>query len=84
MLRTTSGDFVDDGIPTDGLSGLSARHSMQMRRSETFGRNSIASIRSRGDSQRLLHRDEEVGLRDLADDSESEEEMRVLPSPKPR
>jgi hypothetical protein len=69
----------DDGIPTDGLSGLQSRRSMQMRRSETFSR---ASVSRRRDSavQRLL-RDEEsaVGLRNLTEEddagTESENEM---------
>jgi len=69
----------DDGIPTDGLSGLQSRHSMQMRRSDTFARASVTGrISSAG--QRLLGRehDEEaaVGLRELTEDSdESESEM---------
>lgn len=69
----------DDGIPTDGLSGLQSRHSMQMRRSDTFARASVTGQRSSA-GQRLLgrERDEEaaVGMRSLTEDSdESESEM---------
>lgn len=71
--------FVDDGIPTDGLSGLQVRHSMQMRRSETFTRNSHGGTTPRATDfadRRLLGDDEAtVGLRDLAEESESEDEM---------
>jgi hypothetical protein len=85
LLRANGSEFVDDGIPTDGLSGLSARRSMQMRRSETFGRSSIASAGRRSDAnQRLLARDEEVGLRDLTEDSDSEDEMHRATSPRSR
>ncbi|KAA8894629.1 DUF803 domain membrane protein [Sphaerosporella brunnea] len=75
----THAHAFDDGIPTDGLSGLQSRRSMQVRRSETFGRASLASRRSSAGA-RLLARDEEamVGLRDLAEDSGSEDEMGQL------
>lgn len=68
----------DDGIPTDGLSGLQSRRSMQMRRSDTFARSNVSA--RRGSSGQRLLRDEEagVGLRDLTEDSEeSEGEMQV-------
>ncbi|KAI5858630.1 magnesium transporter NIPA-domain-containing protein [Tricharina praecox] len=69
----------DDGIPTDGISGMHSRHSMQMRRSDTFTNASVTGRRSSA-GQRLLGRehDEEaaVGLRGLTEDSdESESEM---------
>lgn len=84
VLRANGNDFIDDGIPTDGLSGLSARRSMQMRRSESFNvRSSLNSgRRTSAANQRLLARDEEVGLQDLTEDSDSEDEMnRPLRSP---
>lgn len=69
--------IVDDGIPTDGLSGIQSRRSMQMRRSDTFARASLTGGRQSSQGQRLLrgdreHHDEEaaVGLRDLAEASE--------------
>lgn len=72
--RTRSASSAyDDGIPTDGLSGLTSRRSMQMRRSESFARQSVTGRRSSAGA-RLLGRDEEagVGLRDLGEESEDE------------
>ena len=71
--------IVDDGIPTDGLSGMQSRRSMQMRRSDTFVRASITGGRRSSVGQRLLGGDREqhdeeaaaVGLRDLAEASEN-------------
>lgn len=86
LVGAHGSEFMDDGIPTDGLSGLSARRSMQMRRSDTFsGRPSITSNGRRSDAnQRLLARDEEVGLRNLTEDSDSEDEMDRVMSPRHR
>lgn len=58
-----------EGVPTDGITGLQVRRSMQLRRSDVGGsRNSIGA--------RFLerHLDEEsaVGLTDLAEDDESD------------
>ncbi|KAH0614067.1 uncharacterized protein H6S33_005953 [Morchella sextelata] len=57
----------DEGVPTDGITGLQVRRSMQLRRSDVGGtRSSIGA--------RLLGRDDEesaVGLTDLAEDSDS-------------
>jgi hypothetical protein len=67
----------DDGIPTDAVSGLHSRRSMQVRRSDTFGRTSVHSRRSSAGARLLGRGDEEaaVGLRNLVEDSESEDEM---------
>ena len=75
---------IDDGIPTDGLTGLQTRRSMQTRRS---GDHRISSgslgYGNRGDRQGLIHSyDEEnegFGLTDLSDDSD-EERMKARPS----
>lgn len=57
----------DAAVPTDGITGLQVRRSMQLRRSDVGGtRGSIGA--------RLLGREDEesaVGLTDLAEDSDS-------------
>lgn len=74
--RSSSILAYDDGIPTDGLSGLQSRRSMQMRRSESFARQSVTGRRSSAGA-RLLGRDEEaaLGLRAMGEESNSEDEM---------
>ena len=67
---------VKDGVPTDGITGLQTRHSMQIRRSGDLGR---ASTGSRGERGVLMHSfDEEHvighGLGRLPEDSEEDEE----------
>ncbi|KAL6720423.1 hypothetical protein ACLMJK_002345 [Lecanora helva] len=74
---------VMDGVPTDGLTGLQTRRSMQTRRSVDAGRNSTGSVGyGRGEHGRLMHSYEEdsIGLEDLAEDSEEDKELR-RPSP---
>lgn len=65
----------DNGIPTDGLSGITSRRSMQMRRSDTFVRASMTGGRRSSVGQRLLDNDEEaaIGLGDLAEGSSNSE-----------
>ena len=68
-----------DGAPTDGLTGLQTRHSMQVRRSVDTGRASTGSSGfGRGERGVLMHSFEEsnVGLEDLAEDSEEDKEMK--------
>ena len=67
-----------DGVPTDGLTGLQTRRSMQTRRSVDAGRNSTGSNGfGRGERGVLMHSFEEsnVGLEDLTEDSEEDKEM---------
>ncbi|KAL8738793.1 MAG: hypothetical protein Q9181_000471 [Wetmoreana brouardii] len=70
----------EDGIPTDGITGLQTRASMQTRRSIDARRISSGSagIGSRGDREGLIHAyDEEnggFGLTDLTEDSEEDQE----------
>lgn len=70
----------EDGIPTDGITGLQTRASMQTRRSGEGCRTSNGSVgfSSRGDREGLIHSyDEEnggFGLTDLTEDSEEEYE----------
>lgn len=72
----------EDGIPTDGITGLQTRASMQTRRSMDARRTSSGSagFGSRGDREGLIHSyDEEnggFGLTDLAEDSEEDDETR--------
>ncbi|KAL8641871.1 MAG: hypothetical protein Q9228_001368 [Teloschistes exilis] len=72
----------EDGIPTDGITGLQTRASMQTRRSvdargTSSGSTGFGSI---GDREGLIHSyDEEnggFGLTDLAEDSEEDDETR--------
>ena len=65
-----------DGVPTDGLTGLQTRHSMQVRRSGDAGRISTGS--GRGERGFLMHSFEEnnVGLEDLTEDSEEDKELK--------
>lgn len=70
----------EDGIPTDGITGLQTRASMQTRRSGEGHRSSNGSVgfSSRGDREGLIHSyDEEsrgFGLTDLTEDSDDEYE----------
>lgn len=76
---------VDDGVPTDGITGLQTRRSMQTRRSVDHHRVSSGSLGygNRGDRQGLIHSyDEEnggFGLTDLSEDSD-EEHSKARPS----
>ena len=72
---------VADGVPTDGLTGLQTRRSMQNRRSVDGGRTSTGSSVGFGRSGErgvLMHsyeRDEEAmrpGMADLVEDSEED------------
>ncbi|KAL7267204.1 hypothetical protein RUND412_010220, partial [Rhizina undulata] len=68
MLSGRRSLAYDEGVPTDGITGLQVRRSMQLRRSEGGGPSSRGSI-----GARLLGREEEeMGLTDLAEDSEAE------------
>ncbi|MCJ1277058.1 hypothetical protein MMC21_004867 [Puttea exsequens] len=72
---------LSDGVPTDGITGLQTRHSMQTRRSLDPGRASIGSSGyGRGERGTLMHSFEEqtvgLGLDDLAEDSDEERDMR--------
>ncbi|KAL9602389.1 MAG: hypothetical protein Q9179_002546 [Wetmoreana sp. 5 TL-2023] len=77
MLLSGKGE---DGIPTDGITGLQTRASMQTRRSIDARRISSGSagFGSRGDREGLIHSyDEEnggFGLTDLTEDSEEDQE----------
>ena len=70
----------EDGIPTDGITGLQTRASMQTRRSVDARRISSGStgFGNRGDREGLIHSyDEEnggFGLTDLTEDSEEDHE----------
>lgn len=67
---------LEDGVPTDGITSLQTRRSMQIRRSIEAHRLSSGSagFGTRGDRQGLIHSyDEEnggFGLTDLAEDSD--------------
>lgn len=77
---------VLDGVPTDGLTGLQTRRSMQTRRSVDAGRASTGSGGfGRGERGVLMHSFEEsnVGLEDLTEDSDEDKELR-RPSPNGR
>ena len=69
---------IPDGVPTDGITGLQTRHSMQTRRSGENGRWSMGSAAfSRLDERgRLMRQSEEqnvgMDLHDLAEDSEED------------
>lgn len=82
--KLLNGKF-EDGVPTDGITGLQTRASMQTRRSVDARRVSGggAGFGSRGDREGLIHSyDEEnggFGLTDLTEDSEEEHET-PLPS----
>lgn len=70
----------EEGIPTDGITGLQTRASMQTRRSVDARRISSGSagFGGRGDREGLVHSyDEEsggFGLTDLTEDSEEDHE----------
>ncbi|KAK5152344.1 hypothetical protein LTR16_001805 [Cryomyces antarcticus] len=69
---------MDNGIPTDGLTGLQTRRSMQARRSiEGHRRRSSGGTSYRGDREHLMHSyDVEAaagfGLAELAEDSDED------------
>ncbi len=69
---------VTDGVPTDGITGLQTRHSMQTRRSGENGRASIGSSGYSRSGERgvLMHSFEEqhvgLGLEDFTAESEEE------------
>lgn len=69
---------VSDGVPTDGITGLQTRRSMQTRRSGEAGRASIGSAGFGRSGERgvLMHSFEEhnVGLDDLTEDSDEDHE----------
>lgn len=71
-----------DGVPTDGITGLQTRHSMQTRRSLDPGRASTSSSGfGRGERGTLMHSFEEnnvgLGLEDLAEDTDEEHDMKT-------
>ncbi|KAL8715526.1 MAG: hypothetical protein Q9220_000862 [cf. Caloplaca sp. 1 TL-2023] len=76
----------EDGIPTDGITGLQTRASMQTRRSVEGRRvsNGSPGFSSRGDREGLIHSyDEEnggFGLTDLTEDSEEDDHETPRPS----
>ncbi|TKA66972.1 hypothetical protein B0A49_05674 [Cryomyces minteri] len=69
---------MDNGIPTDGLTGLQTRRSMQARRSiEDHRRRGSGGTSYRGDREHLMHSyDAEAaagfGLAELAEDSDED------------
>ena len=69
---------AEDGIPTDGITGLQTRLSMQTRRSLDARRisNGSAGFGSRSDREGLIHSYEEdnvgFGLTDLTEESDEE------------
>ena len=70
---------ITDGVPTDGITGLQTRRSMQTRRSVDAGRNSVGNspgFGRTGERGVLMHSYERaseenigLGLGDLAEDS---------------
>ena len=67
---------VSDGVPTDGLTGLQTRHSMQIRRSMSvdhtrwsIGSGNLGRINERG---HLMHNSEEQNVGLSLDDLHSE------------
>lgn len=70
---------ITDGVPTDGITGLQTRRSMQNRRSVDGGRASTGSAGFGRSGERgvLMHSFEEehvgLGLGDLAEDSDEDE-----------
>ena len=73
---------ISDGVPTDGITGLQTRRSMQLRRSTDAGRASTSSagFGSRAERGVLMHSFEEnnvgLGLEDLAEDSDEDQGLR--------
>ena len=73
---------VSDGVPTDGITGLQTRHSMQTRRSVDAGRASTGSsgFGTRGERGVLMYSFEEnnvgLGLEDLTEDSDEDHGVR--------
>ena len=72
---------ISDGVPTDGITGLQTRRSMQLRRSTDASRASTGSVGfgSRGERGVLMHSFEEnnvgLGLEELAEDSDEDQRM---------
>lgn len=69
---------VMDGVPTDGLTGLQTRRSMQTRRSVDAGRASTGSASfGRGERGVLMHSFEEsnIGLEELTEDSDEDKDL---------
>ena len=76
---------ITDGVPTDGITGLQTRRSMQTRRSVDAGRTSVGSSPGFGRSGErgvLMHSYERtseenigLGLGDLAEDSDEGEDF---------
>ena len=70
---------IEEGVPTDGMSGILTRRSMQASRSSEHARQSIGSVGfgTRGDREGLIHAyDQEnggFGLTELTEDSEGED-----------
>lgn len=82
--RQLLSNTLENGVPTDGMTGLSTRHSMQLRRSGEGGhyRGSSGSINlANGDRQRLIHSYDadngQVDLHDLGEDSDEENGKRT-------
>ena len=80
--RKLLSDGDDTGVPTDGMSGIQTRHSLQIRRSMDAGGHyrgrssgSISYVQG-GDRERLMHNYEsengQFGLDDLAEESDEE------------
>ena len=72
---------ASDGIPTDGISSIQTRRSMQARRSMDPNRHSMGSYGRAGDREGLIHAyDEEenvgFGLTDLTEDSDEDAPLR--------
>lgn len=80
--QTLLNGHISDGVPTDGITGLQTRRSMQLRRSVDAGRASTGSVGfgSRGERGVLMHSFEEnnigLGLEDLAEDSDEDKGLR--------
>jgi len=58
-----------EGVPTDGITGLQVRRSMQLRRSDVGGSRSSIGARL---LERHLDDEAAVGLTDLAEDDDSD------------
>lgn len=67
-----------DGIPTDPVSGFQSRRSMQARRSLDPNRMSSGFRRTSRDEMLGGYDDHAVGLTDLAEDSDDQDEERGM------
>lgn len=81
---------VSEGVPTDGITGLQTRRSMQTRRSgegERDSTGSSAGFSRSGERGVLMHSFQEenvgLGLEDLTEDSDEDGELR-RPNPNGR